>query len=210
MSIALVVLTDGRPYLDECLRSAEKNLKGPIIQKILVEDSGSRCQTPAGWSHVSHFERLGIAAGVNSGWDVAASNPHVDYIFWLEEDFIFDGPVDLEPMLLVLEHNPHLAQIVLRRQPWSEEEKANGTVGGFENSEPRWWENGSSWTEQTHCFSCNPCLIPRRVFERDFTDEVIFGKQLVSEGMKFAFWGTKDDPPRVEHIGVNRSAGWKL
>src|ERR1039457_4540669 len=128
--IALLVITDGRPYLAEVLYSAKNNLIGPIDCQIMVDDSGTAAQTwRLQWEHISSTSRQGISASVNNGW-YEAKMRDVDFVFLLEDDFIFNEPVDLKPMMEVLTGFPKLAQLVLRRQPWNDEEKANGTVGG--------------------------------------------------------------------------------
>lgn len=176
MSIALVVITDGRPFLAETLASAEEHLAaGRITTRIVVDDAGVRGRVEevlpstfrhdaAGWIYLAHPERRGFAAAVNTGWGMADSCG-ADYVFHLEDDFTFNGAVPLEGMMRVLDRHPFLAQIALRRQPWSPEEIAAGAVGGLGPDDPHEVHDDEwdSWVEHHHCFTTNPSLIPRAV-----------------------------------------------
>ena len=211
MKIMLLVISDGRPYLDECLASAEENLQYPFSSKVIVDDSGdAKTKLVDGWSHCFHPQRRGFVAAINSGWNIARQSK-TDFLFHLEQDFVFNEPVDIEAMATVLTKQPHLAHLVLRRQPWNSDEIAKGTMGGFEDSKSC-TDGVHNWVEHEHWYSTNPALVPRRTFERDFPagSEVAFGAELLADGQKLAFWGSKDDAPRVEHIGHLRAEEWKL
>lgn len=212
MNVMLLVIYDGRAdYLDKCLASVEENLQYPFRNKIIVNDSGdAKTKIVDGWSCLFHPQRRGFVAAINSGWNIARQST-TDYIFHLEQDFTFNKPVNIPAMIKVLEANPHLAHLVLRRQPWNADEIAAGTMGGFEDSTVC-TDGKNTWTKHEHWYSTNPALVPRSTFERTFPagSEVAFGAELVADGQKFAFWGSPDDPPRVTHIGVNRAEEWKL
>jgi hypothetical protein len=119
--------------------------------------------------------------------------------------------VDLQGMAQVLEQNPHLAQIVLKRQPWSEEEIA---AGGQIEAAPEDYTDREGFVEHRRLFSFNPSLVARETLrlalaepgdglERGVTDT------LLRHGYSFAYWGARDDPPRCEHIGARRSEGYR-
>lgn len=127
----------------------------------------------------------------------------------MEEDFVLTQPVDIEAMAEVLDAEPGLAQLVLKRQPWHPAEVA---AGGVIEQLPDVVEretNGHPWVEHRHGFSLNPCLIPRRVFQRGFTEgsEPANTRRLLAAGFHFGYWGARHDDPRCLHIGAVRADG---
>jgi hypothetical protein len=66
--------------------------------------------------------------------------------------------------------------------------------------------------EHKRIFSLNPCVIPRRVLDLGWPDgnEAEMTTNLVASGYRFAFYGKRDDPPRVIHVGAERGIGWRL
>lgn len=208
MTFALVVISDGRDtYTNHCLASVG-NLKAAPSYVRAVDDSGGHSGVvwPAGWDVVRHEERRGLAAAVQSAW--AGLPPEVDYVFHLEADFVLPEPVDLEGMAGVLDANPMLANLVLKRQPGCPEEAA---AGGIIECHPDDYTDRAGWVEHRRCFSLNPCLIPRRVVDMGWPDSNEAGQtqRLVEGGWTFGFWGGRADPPKVCHIGTHRAEGWK-
>jgi len=163
--------------------------------------------------------QLGLAGAVQAAWTWALDTG-VDHLLHVEEDFLFTSPVRLADLVWILDHAPHLAQVVLKRQAWSVEEKQAGGIielnpdvytqcGGMRHS--------TSWVEHTKVFSLNPCLIPRRVLELGWPsgplgvgNEAGFTQRCLIEGYRFAFYGQAGDPPVVEHVGHQRGEGWRL
>lgn len=168
---------------------------------------------PFSWTVIKDQEhRLGLAGAVRAAWDWARDRG-VDYLLHVEEDFRFTVPVDVTDLVRVLEADLWLAQVVLKRQPWSPEEHASG---GIIECHPEDYSDAKDgdlrWVSHQRIFSLNPCLIPRRVFELGWPDgnEAEMTTRLVNLGYRFAFFGERDDPPRVEHVGYERAAGWRL
>lgn len=210
MSVALVVITDGRwQYLQEMLRSARHALNYPFAHLRIVDDSGigENVIWPDGFEVVRHPRRQGLAAAVQTAW--AGLPPEIDLVFHVEEDFVFVDPVDIDGMASTLKEHGRLAQLVLKRQAWSTEEQA---AGGIIEMHPDEYRQRDGWVEHTRIFSLNPCLIPRAVVDLGWPDgnEAEKTSALVADGWSFGFWGHRNDPPRVLHIGVQRSAAWKL
>ncbi len=217
MNICLLMITDGRR---ECLTRTLLSLDHLVDYELafqhwlMIDDSADRGY--ADWLDrtygqtfqiVHHAERRGFGGAVQSGWDHL---PVCDFVFHLEDDFVFRSAVRLDLLVALLEHAPYLAQVVLKRTPVNAEERA---VGGFieqhpdEYTEQAW--GGLYWTEHARNFSTNPCLIPYAVTRLGFQtgerdNERRFGEKLKGYGYRFAYWGKKFDPPVVEHIGVNR------
>lgn len=209
MTVALVVVGDGRDhYLEACLASLRTHAAYPFAHYRIVNDSG-RWDIPArdGWETIIHPHRRGLAAAVQSAW--AGLPDEIDYVFHVEEDFVFTEPVDIDGMAHILKEHGRLAQLVLKRQPWSPPEVA---AGGIIETAPDEYRQRDGWVEHTRIFSLNPCLIPREIFELGWPagNEAEMTSNLVAAGWSFGFWGDRDDPPRCIHIGAQRSDGWAL
>lgn len=192
--IVLGILTDGRDdLLAQCLASAREHLAGQVDHVFVVHDG--------------LVGRKGLAGAVQTVW-AHAVGVGADYLFHLEDDFVFTGPVDVAAIVRVLDANRDVAQMLLKRQPLSEPELAGGDVlAGMRELEPH-----DGWVAQQHIFSLNPCLIPRRVLEQGWPrgNEAEMTGLLRRDGWKFGVWGDPGSPPMVTHLGETRSAGWML
>lgn len=193
--IGLVVISDrGDLYLPDCLRSVAVNVDYSFGFTTVVDD---------------REHRLGMAGAVREGWGRALA-AGCDFVLHWEEDFLAAGPVDLDDLVAVLDRAPYLAQVVLKRQPWSPEEHAAGGI--IECNPDDYTQDDGGWVEHERIFSLNPCLIPRNVLELGWPDgnEAEFTRMCLDAGYSFAFYGDRLDPPRVLHVGAERSAGWRL
>ena len=198
--IGLIVVSDrGDRYLPGCLDNIAKRVR-PMLPMHIVDDRD---------------HRLGMAGAVQAGfeWALAAG---WKYAVWVEEDFRFNGDMPLSEMLTILDRCPHLAQVVLKRQAWSVEERA---VGGLMELHPGDYTEHALGTrddyhyvEHSRIFSLNPCLIPRRVLELGWPsgNEAGFTQKCLDAGFTFAFYGKRGHPPLVTHVGDVRSQGWRL
>lgn len=195
----MIVVSDrGEQYLPGCLDSVAKWMR-PTLPVHIVDDRD---------------HKLGMAGAVRAGFAHAVEQCW-DYAWWMEEDFRFNGTVPLAEMMVILIRRPHLAQVVLKRQAWSMEERA---VGGIMELHPDDYTDHSAggplceYAEHTRVFSLNPCLIPRRVMMLGWpeSNEAGFTETCLHAGYRFAFYGKRAHPPRVTHVGDVRSAGWRL
>lgn len=194
--IGVAFISDrGDKYLPGCIESLDK-LTGSYRAHV-VDDRD---------------HRLGMAGAVQAAWDWAIQTG-VDYLLHVEEDFRFTQPFDPDDAIRILNTDPRLAQVVLKRQPWSPEEHA---AGGIIESHPEDYTDhqagGLRWVSHQRIFSLNPCVIPRHILELGWPDgnEAAMTTNLVTLGYRFAFFGDRDDPPRVEHVGHERGTGWRL
>lgn len=214
--ITLLVITDGRR---DCLQRTLDSFalcvnSDHIGRRVIVND----CPDPdyAAWidglgfdTHVKPLaRRRGFGGAIAAGW---AAIGDTDWIFHLEDDFLFTRHVDVRAMTRVLEHHPDLVQMALRRQPWNEEEKA---AGGIVELHPGQYtscgEGTVFWLEHRMFFTTNPCLYPKWVRDRSWPQcdysEGVFTHQLFADpNLKSAFWGKAEDPPWVFHIGQHRT-----
>lgn len=205
--VALLVITDGRwDYLEQTLASASEQLRCDWSQLLIVNDAGLPLPDfpeLAGWDVIDNPERQGLAGAIQTGWDNLADD--IDYVFHLEDDFIFPDPVDVSDMVALLEAHDDLAQVALLRQPWSPEEQH---AGGIFQANPSRFSQADGYVAQSHLFTFNPCVYPRWVtfgpagIEQKVTDDLLF-----YEDTHFGYLGQLDDPPRCVHIGARRSAG---
>lgn len=192
--IALLLIDDGREnYLERC-RASIGRLPEEVTHKVLVEDPD---------------HRLGFAGAIQAGWNEVLKTS-CRYVFHVESDFVFNEAPDLETMQAILDDCPWLAQVALKRQPWNEREKAAGGI--VEADADDFFEKRAGdrlWTEHLRFFTTNPSLYPRAIVERGWpqvpNSEGVFTHQLLADGLHFAFFGGKFDPPRVEHIGRARA-----
>lgn len=192
-SVTLLFIHDGRRrHMDACLASALKNL--PMFDEVVWVDDSEH--------------RLGFAGAIQNGWRHVQS----EWVFHLEQDFLLLEPVPIDEMIELLLFRPHLAQVALKRQPVNEQEKA---AGGIVELDPDAYtechSEGLVWTEHRKFFTTNPSLyssdLCRRGWPREPLSEGIFTHRLLTDpDLAFAFWGGKEDPPRVEHIG--HRGGW--
>jgi hypothetical protein len=207
VNIALMVITDGRwDYLQQTLQSASECLNYPFSQRLLVDDSGESVGfAPDGFDIIRNLPRKGLAGAIQTGWDHL--NEDIDFVFHLEDDFVFPEPVDIPWMVEYLKADPSLAQIALHRQPWSPEERQAGSIY---NLSPERFTQRPGWISQRHLFTFNPCLYPVEITKYTADLEAELTAALKSDGWQFGYLGNLDDEPRCLHIGVRRSKAYKL
>lgn len=221
----ILIFTDGR---GSCLRRTIASMREawgaePVDGVCIVNDSGDPKyadwldQEYAGYERIHHTERRGFAGAIQSGWAWAAD---ADYVFHLEDDFLFNKPVDVTGMIAVLEGNPDIVQMALLRQPVNDiEAKAGGLMQMWpdeyvERSAPLMafgtdYDREVFWVEHRLFFTTNPCFYRGGLIangwpdapdsERKFTNLM-----LANPANKFAFYGRKFDDPWVHHIGDER------
>jgi len=220
MGIAICLIDDGRPA---CLMQSVTSLdqcfpKWPCDKVILTEDAGDAQYSALlqeQYAHlniqVHHETRRGLAGALRSAWQTALDTG-AQYVFHLEADFVLLDRIPISKMIKVLQDNPRLAQVSLKRGPVNDVERA---VGGTIECAPHCYTQRDGFVEHQTIFTFNPCLIPRSVIElclaepgdgleRGFTDT------LLDHGYSFGIFGRIEDPARVEHIGHQRSSGWKV
>jgi hypothetical protein len=212
--VITLVITDGRrEYLERTLAAAGEMIPGFL--PVFVNDSGDGdyCDwlNTLNAHSVHHPERRGMAAAVRTALSTVVSTT-ARYAFYLEEDFVLTAPVQLDAMIATLDAYPRLSQLVLKRQPWSDEEK---NAGGQIEVAPTAYEDRDGFVEHKRLFSFNPSLMRVEACEKALQDpgsnglEAGITQTLVREGYSFAFWCARTDPPRCEHIGEARSADYR-
>lgn len=217
--IQLLVMTDGRSiYLEPTLETAKELLDGPISRRIIHDDSGSEeygrwLNNTYGrdWEIYSTGRRSGFGGAIISAWSLLDETP---YVFHLEDDFVMNEPIDLFSMMTVLDNNPHLVQMALRRQPWNDQEK---TAGGIVELDPDSFEEKTdgtnTWLEHRKFFTTNPSLYSRNlIIENPWpigtNSEGRYGISLFQDtNLRSGYWGPKVGQPKCTHIGEHRNGG---
>jgi hypothetical protein len=216
--IPLLVLTNGRPEcISKAITSVGEHLEG-VGDGLIVDDSGD--DVYRGWL-AEEFGAPVVPVGdgpcgywraMRKVWELARDLGTDKVMFW-EEDFVLNADVDVEQLAGVHDAHPYLTQIALLRQPWwPNEVEHGGLIPALEAQGQTFTERTDGtrhWVEHRACFTGNPCLIPSRTFARDWPEgdwsESRFGHLLFqAPAARGAYWGRRDDPPLVEHIGHQR------
>ncbi len=218
--IALLVMTDGRDHIFTTIPSAMAYLSGPISERWIHDDSGDPvvadrlARVFPDWQIISTPGRSGFGGAIRSAWSTLAEVSEADYVFHLEDDFSFARPVDLVDMVGILERNPRLVNLALRRQPWNAEEIA---AGGIVEQHPADYaerlDRGAAhpWLEHRRFFTTNPGLYRRSLLlENEWPDgersEGRFSLALLEDpDLRFGYYGSRASGEWVHHDGNVRA-----
>ena len=131
-------------------------------------------------------------------------------MFHLEDDFTFNRDVHLEALANVLDWNPRVVQLALRRQPLGHETAA----GGFLHHDPAAYEqlnHGTlAWIEHRRFFTTNPSLYRRQLLvdhewpAGDQSEGAFTARLLEDPETRFGYWGSAGSGEWVHHIGDER------
>lgn len=215
MTVTLLVFTDGRrDCLERTLASFDESIDPrQIHRRVIVND----CPDPdfRRWVQALDFDvhvpplthKRGFAGAIVAGWNAVGDTDHV---FHLEDDFVFTRHVDIKAITAILNQNPHLAQMALRRQAWNDAEKAAGGIIELHPTDYSDRSNGAhTWLEHRLFFTTNPSVYPSSLTERSWPSvqysEGVFSRELFKDpNVASGYWGSRKDEPWVIHIGHNR------
>lgn len=213
MTVALILVTDGR---SDCLvrttHALQEHLIGTLDYSLIIDDSGDTRYAQwldslyPSFQIVHHVLRRGFAGAVISAWE---NIPPCDFALTCEDDMVLREDVRISDMVTILEGNPSLAQVVLKRQAWNSDEVA---AGGIIEQHPDEYTDmetyGVKWCKHSRFYSTNVNLQPYHVTRLGWPNvehsEGIFGAKVKEYGYSFGFLGHKLEAPRVEHIGTQR------
>lgn len=214
----LVVMTDGRKELiAQTIPSFLENASYPPAYKFIFDDSadleyrGWLASTFREFMVISGPERRGFAGAYRDAWSLLSHSDLPDWCFFLEDDFLFNRPVDIQSMIDVLESRPYLKQMALRRQPWNAQEKAAGGVVEHRRREfTEVSDDTHTWLEHRCFFTCNPSIYRRSLtsmgWPQGSRSEWRLTKQLLQKrDTRFGYWGGFDSGEAVFHIGNERN-----
>lgn len=219
--VCLVVLTHGRrDCIATTITSALPRLQGlPITRRIISDDSGDpeyqawlRLHVPA-FDLIAAGKQGGFAANVRQGWEAALGSGQ-RWIFWLEDDFTFNRNVPLDAMAAVLDSDPSIMQMALRRQAWFPAEIEAGGV--IERDPEAYLDCGNrhgDWLEHTKFWTTNPHLIRRSTlaeyeWPNERHSETTFARRILRDGRVSGYWGKRTDKPWVTHFGERTGKGY--
>lgn len=215
--VSLIVITDGR---QDCIKSTIDRLNSIVsfnfFEKIIINDSANVAyhnylsQRFIDFKIVSHETRRGLAGAVQSAWN--SYSKEAEFIFHLEDDFLFNEEPNIDNMITLLEQNKYLAQMALVRAPVNPPEEQ---VGGFVFQHLEDYHQKDGFFEHQRLFTLNPSIYPVSTAEIGWPDhggETEFTNKVhsIDPEKKFGFYGNIYDKPKVTHIGGKRSEGWFL
>jgi hypothetical protein len=213
----LLVMTDGRlDCIEQTIESARTHLLGEVTYKVIHDDTGDE-------AHRDHLRRLfpdftvigqptrqGFGGAIRSAWAHLRDRTE-RFVFHLEDDFTFNEDLPVYLMQKVLNRNPNLVQMALRRQPWNDAERA---AGGIIEQHPDDYidcsDGISDWLEHRRFFTTNPSMYRIGLIEKGWPEgdhsEGVFGLKLCENPVvRFGYWGRRTDQPKVHHIGDHRA-----
>lgn len=216
--IALLIMTDGRlDYLRQTVASAHAALEGDILERWMFDDSGDDEHRDLLQEEFPEFTllhagpRQGFGGAIRQAWSYLHTHSVADYVFHLEGDFTFNEVIRLDDLVTILNYRPHLAQVALRRQAWNDTEKK---AGGIVEANPGDYvthldRDNRVWLEHKLFFTTNPCLYRMSLVDQfEWPDgpnsEGRFGIKVREHGYNFAFFGPREEGPKVHHIGEER------
>jgi len=228
VSTLVVFLTNGR---SECLAEAvySRSMKVAVPGEadfLIVDDSGDPKYREWLSAHFTYrkwwvgYNAQGYDAAMREIWWLAAD---YDYVFLIEDDFVFNQEVDLGDMIEILRTHPHMAQLVLLRQAWfGNEVQAGGLIPALQAMGHRFEHFGDagclhgspSWLEHRATWSTNPTLFRGREWVLDHPwpvgegSEYRFGQSLFQTEPETvcAYWG--DGSVYVTHQGERKGFGY--
>lgn len=215
--VSLIVITDGRQdCINKTIQSVEDIINYPFYERIIINDSGDPryhqylSSSFKEFNIVSHETRRGLAGAVQSAWESVSKS--TDYIFHLEDDFIFNEYVNIDKMIELLNGKSTLTQMALVRAPVNPPEEE---VGGFVFQNLQDYHQHDGWFDHQRLFTLNPSVYkleltrigwPDHGGESEFTNKL----HTINADYCFGFYGDIYDKPYVTHIGGRRSEGWFL
>jgi hypothetical protein len=220
--IALVVFTNGRSTIHRTIASAEANLKGPISERWIHDDSGDPANhemlrtTYPGYRLIAPDHNLGFGGAIDNAWRTLCHGSDAEFVWHQEDDFTFNREVPLHNFMRILNCAPDLVNLALRRQPVNAyEEQAGGVVECWPKAyEPRWIGEGRTridWLEHRLFFTTNPGMYRRElIWQHEWPQcsgsEGAFTQQILQdEEARFGYYGRRDSGEAVCHIGDQRT-----
>lgn len=199
--VCVLVIGDGRDELkrDTLLSFAQSAESFDWVQTIVIDDR----------SHT-----LGFCGAIRAGWQaIRESDDDFDYVFHLEEDWRFDREFSLAMMASLLDSDPLIEQVALRRGPANDTEfAAGGVVEANPDAFVERYHYGHPYLWHRAFWTTNPSLYRRKLLRYEWPVgpecEGRFGWHLKSIASSFAYWGARSDEPWITHTGYRTGVGY--
>ena len=229
-----VILGNGRKgYLERTIASWEANLESKPKYQIIFDDSGNdKYRRWLKYAFGNRFEivavgdkPMGQPAAVQKIFD-HIQTLDVDHVLSIEEDWMLFRPLNIEPIMDVLDKNPNIVQMRIPRTIWHWDShdldlKAGSLLGyhiGLPNTTHKinslgndsWYE----WRGEFYFWSHNPA-----VFKKEYTNENYlnfnpndheneFGKYIYNKSDKnvAGWWSKNIYDGYITHIGIRDNA----
>lgn len=174
---------------------------------------------PVVWRHINAGPRQGFSGAIQYAWRHLLGASNAEWIFHVEQDFVFREEIDLDAMAAVMTANPHLAQMALCRQAVNDVEHSAGGVvevnrGAYlQCSDPAgadWLEHQLFWTTNPSLYRLSMCAVPwpsGPQSEGRFTHHLLRAGApgIAPDRLRFGYWGRYGEHVLVEHIGKERA-----
>lgn len=225
--ICLAVLTDGRDALLERTLDSIDRMVGPsalIEQRLMFDDTGDMAHqaqlalTYPAFDVIGNGRRNGFGGAVREFRAEIRARSISPFVLWCEDDFEVRKAVDLSEICGLLTLRRPLVQMALTRQPWSNDEKAVGTIlSPPEDFEQHATADGVRWVEHRRWWTTNLSVFRRELLDVDWPEggqsEGRFTHRLLADGfadvpgqrVRFGYWGRVGDSPWTEHVGHQRA-----
>jgi len=215
--VSLVVITDGRQdCITRTIECLNRVINYPFFEKIIINDSGDMnyhlylSSAFHEFKVISHENRRGLAGAVQSAWSNISNDS--EYIFHLEDDFLFNTYINIDHMIDLLNKKESLAQMALVRASVNPPEEE---VGGFVFQNLQDYHQRDGWFDHQRLFTLNPSVYKKQLTEIGWPDhggEPEFTSKLhsIDKEYCFGFCGDIYDKPYLTHIGGRRTEGWFL
>lgn len=217
----LIIITNGRrDCIETTVASLERQATPAFTERLICDDSGD--PEYAAWLKRT-FPSFFVYAHPHVGHGPAvayafrrAAQMGTPWVFFCEDDYEFNRPLDLEAMSRAMIANPAVTQMVVRRQGWFPAEVAAG--GMIERFDPVLFtergQDGTTWIEHRQFYSLNPHLTRRSFIAAHPwpaipNSEHHFGRRLFSRpAVSAGIWGAKADEPWARHFGDRVGSGY--
>lgn len=201
-----------RAYLERSIASLNEQVRGPIVQRVIydcwgdstIRDWLGETFGPMGFYVVGPEQPVDYTGSMQAMWRYLQKRAKGEYIFQVEDDFTYERPVDLGPMIAALRENPNLVQMALLRDACYADERETGGILGW--PEPA-FDRRPEWLEHKLFFTANPSLFRHSLTDTPWPSgrhsETLFGKRVLSGDARSAFWGQGEE--WIRHIGEVRA-----
>lgn len=222
-TVTVVVHTGGSPetwpersaYLRQSLASFTAQVSGPIVQRVIYSDWGDDFREELAaiaqehGFYVAGEGHHGYTMSMGRMWSYLGRRAKGDFIFQAEDDFLYDRPVDLAPMIDTLRENPHLRQLALLRAPYYPREiEAGSVLASLKTPTELRNHRPHPFVQHRDHFTANPSLFRRSLADVAWpigeSSERLFGNDVLRDPKaRFAYWGKGE--PWISHIGAVRA-----